>query len=499
NRASKNQEAGDVSQTYLRGQANLAQLYSRSAKHKEALAVLEAKPNGVLTLLEGGNATAKSMPGLDTNVYAVALQSYVTTKNQPRAEAMMKSLETAAAASGPQAQQMLMGIYVRLGKELEEDLKRLATERKVDEYRSTLDSAKVFLKKIAEKGNELNFATTNWVAGTFYSLGRAASDEGSTADAQTLFAEASTTYGMMLKKSADWWPVAAEAKPEEQAKKVAVYRNAVRIRQAECLRETKKYDEAVKALEAILKESPNNLDAQKAIAETYQVWGVDKKDVGKLNIAMAGENEKGGKKKLVWGWNYMARSMQKHALDVVPNPDDPSQTEPTPFAQTFFEARLNLSRGLFQASTVDSANNKKKHLASAAKGIVFVAQQYPRLGGPETYGQFDALLKKIQTAQGEKPIGLADITKATIVAEAEAAATDGTGVAATAGPKSTGPKAKKEEKVEPTNPVVYIAGVGVLLFAGGLYFLMNMQKKGPAPAKKPAAPAAGASKPASTK
>jgi hypothetical protein len=53
---------------------------------------------------------------------------------------------------------------------------------------------------------------------------------------------------------------------------------------------------------------------------------------------------------------------------------------------------------------------RQQNLAKAQQNIQSMLQLYPALGGEHWRGEFDILLKKIQTAAGQKPIGLSQIS-----------------------------------------------------------------------------------------
>jgi hypothetical protein len=55
---------------------------------------------------------------------------------------------------------------------------------------------------------------------------------------------------------------------------------------------------------------------------------------------------------------------------------------------------------------LNTGDDKKKYLGYAKLEILHTQKIYPELGGPEFKARFDALLRKIQEALGERVTGL---------------------------------------------------------------------------------------------
>jgi predicted secreted protein len=55
-------------------------------------------------------------------------------------------------------------------------------------------------------------------------------------------------------------------------------------------------------------------------------------------------------------------------------------------------------------------DDQKQDLAKAKQSIQSLAQVYPDLGGEHWRGKFDAVLKKIQAAAGQKASGLSEFS-----------------------------------------------------------------------------------------
>lgn len=380
-RAAKESSADNPSQNYMLGMLYLAQVYGRSSQFDKAVKLLEGKPTGLLTLLEAKNPTAMRIPGFRPEVYKVALQSYVTMKDQAKADKMMAALEDAFKDAGPAGQSQLTAVYVKLGLELQEDMNRLLADGKKAEYKETLVSAESFLKRIADKSDTNNFATTNWVAETFYGLGESATLDGDLSKAKELFAVAGTTYQAMLGKPGDWWPT-------KDAAKIGIFKTLISIKVAKCARATGDFKTALDQLQKIIAASAANIEAQKEWCHTYEAWGKADREPKHYFKAMTGEvDPRTPGRRLYWGWSYMAQVAVKY-----PNLID-----------TFFEARYKLADCYYQYALLGDGATKQSSLGKAEQAITFLARQYPEMGGEEWYGKYDALLKRIQAAMN-KPI-----------------------------------------------------------------------------------------------
>jgi hypothetical protein len=61
------------------------------------------------------------------------------------------------------------------------------------------------------------------------------------------------------------------------------------------------------------------------------------------------------------------------------------------------------------AAMKQSGDAQKQGLAKAKQGIQSLAQIYPDLGGEKWRSEFDEIMKQIQRAAGEKPVGLSGL------------------------------------------------------------------------------------------
>ncbi|MFH1920219.1 MAG: hypothetical protein ABIP48_10080, partial [Planctomycetota bacterium] len=193
---------GSVDYALVYSVLSVAQIYIGAGKSEEAVKWLDDPKIGPMTLVAAGH-TATDKENFRIETYKAALRAYVGAQELDKAEEAMDALETMIAAGGDAATAgKLTEIYIMLGRELQETLKRLRQENKNDEAEKVAGGFEVFLSRISkrEKGNTFN--SLNWVAETFYNLGASLDPDGQETPekAKDYYKEAATTYVKILKK-----------------------------------------------------------------------------------------------------------------------------------------------------------------------------------------------------------------------------------------------------------------------------------------------------------
>lgn len=411
------QSGNEPTASLLAAKLSLVQLYTRSGQTAEALALLTAAdPPGLLTLVENKHPVVERLGGFKPEVLRLALQAYVGNNDQEKAVAVMDDLENEFKGQGSDAQARLTRIYIRLGLELQEDLKRYKQEGKTDQYKKTLDATKAFLTRIAARQQGVTFTVLSWISETFYNLGESADG----ADAREFYSEAKKAYERMLgNKDAGFWP----------DQNTDAYKTRTKIQLARCLRGLGDYEGSLKLLKEILAASKSNLDVQREAAETLQAWGAAEKDTEKLLMAMMGDPPRGNDKE-IWGWDYMSRVLQtfvgklrneaRTAADQETAALKASQAET--YSGRFHECRYNMAMCLFEfAKAQTDGERRTRYLGQAEKAIALLVPLYPDMGGEEWYPRYDTLLRDIQRQQGNSAAGLSPLVKS--VQEKQAATT----------------------------------------------------------------------------
>ncbi len=395
----------------LAAKLSLAQLYTRSGQMQEALALINAQdPPGLLTLVEVNHPAIQRLPGLRPEVFRLALQAFVANNDQDKAIDVMDKLENEFKGQGADAQTRLTRIYIRLGLELQEDLKRYKQEGKTDQYNQTLDAAKAFLTRIGQREEGVTFTVLSWISETFYNLAEAADGPAS----REFYDEARKTYQRMLSnKEPGFWPAGNEA----------AYKLRTLTQVARCLRGVGRYEDSLKIMKDILEKNKSNLDVQREATQTYQDWGIREKDTDKLTLAMMGDPPR-SKDKVVWGWDYTRRALQtfvgrlrNEALDAERAGDSALAAtklqQAEAFSSRFHEAQYNLSYTMFHyAQNQTAAERQSRYLDQAERSITALVPLYPEMGGEEWYGRYDRLLRDIQRLRGQAPTGLAPFVAA---------------------------------------------------------------------------------------
>lgn len=373
----------------LSAELSLAQIHVGSSEFDEAIEVLEIPDTGPLAMANARNPVVESGNFL-IETYKVALRAYVGKKRMDDAKQMMTALDEVVSGSGDTSR--LTQIYLSLGVELEDQVARLRNEGKQEELAEVLEGFKMFLQRISEQEQGNTFDSLSWVGDTFYRLGGGL-DSGSTLsdEAKQYYEQAAKTYERLLKKATDEPGFA----PDENRV------NGIRVRLARCDRRLGKYDSALERLLAVLKQKPMALDAQLEAAYNYQDWGAT--DPENYNKALAGSHRyrpspNGRIAHLIWGWGRLAQLVQGKEQ----------------FRSTYYEARYNVAECYYLLAMTQSGQERTQTLSKANQAItVLLRLGGDDLGGPEWYAKYDRLLKQIQEASGEKPVGLKGIEQAT--------------------------------------------------------------------------------------
>lgn len=376
---------GEPTVTLVNAMLSLAQIAIETNKSAEAVSLLEDPKCGPFTLALAGNPLVGPQTGLGVEVYKAALRAFVGTKQLDKAEGAMKSLDAMVRQRGDaESSRNLTQIYIRLGRELQDQMDRLRKEGKTDELAKVSQGFELFLAQISGRDAGNSFHSLSWVAETFYSLG-SGHDPGLKdlpPAAKNYYDKAAAAYGKILERAKSDPSFAPN--PESVA--------SVRVRLARCMRRLGQYSESLDLLTEVLKERATFIDAQVEAAYTYQSWG-DKKAGYYLLAIQGGRSYKkanGQEENLAWGWgkisNMVARSVE--------------------FASLFFEARYNIAMCRLKYALVLSGEDRASKLREAERDVLVVQILYPEVGGPEWYAKFDSLLRKIQQLRGVPVNGL---------------------------------------------------------------------------------------------
>ncbi|RLT02209.1 MAG: hypothetical protein DWI22_21310 [Planctomycetota bacterium] len=379
---------------------------------------------------------SKSFAGL---TYRLLLRAYVGTQQIELALGVMTQLENVGG-------QNILAVYTQLGLELQEELKRLKLSGDNERLAQTRDSFEKFLLKVYESRNKSDYNSLLWIGETYFGLGQGvATDPIASAG---YYAKAADAYNEIISGG-----LAKEGN-----------RTAVQLRLARCRRQQKKFDEAFRMCDEILKENPNALDAQFEVAEVLSDWGSES-EPAKLLDAIQGIKTPDGKAGHIWGWSLMTRKLQQ-SLQRTPTPE---------IRQRFVDARYQLTNSRRRYAKTN-ATDSDKQLNSALAEVTSFVQVYRDLDDP-SFAKFDRLYQDLQTDKGDAPVPLERASGAG-AAVAEPEIVDETAKESSV---ASSPTAVTQPKESAGNGLL-LGGVITCLslgIAGGMFFFMRRPSRRP--------------------
>lgn len=376
--------AGSVSATMPRAQLALAQIYIDLDQAPKARALLNDEKIGVLPLAERDDPVIDS-PALKEHVYRVALAALVgalprAENDQDRTELIDKSKELMqklrqSVGDSPEALQRLVEIYYSLARGLET---RIQLQERAQDRMALSDGFGVFLEQVRREASDLR--VLNWAAESYMSMGNGLAGDPATANAaKTCFDNAVQTYQQIL-DNAKTLNV-----PDDMQRRLTVRRAMAR-------RSAGQYEQAIKDFETVLAGDARKLDVQVEAAMTYQLWGGERGQAPNYKLAIAGSApDPQTKESLIWGWNRIGKltASQKAFRDI------------------YHQSRYNAAYCYYKyALRLKQQEERNKYLTFAKSCIVDTQRIFPQMGGAAMLAKYSALLKEIQGALKEKPVGL---------------------------------------------------------------------------------------------
>jgi len=353
---------------------SLAQAYLESQQAAQAVAVLEHGQLGPLTLANQKHA-AVTDSALVTEIYKTGLRSYISslgsgdaTATIGKAKGVMTQLQ--AAMSGSEgADKQLMAIYVGLARDLESQLAAATPEAR----RVLSQGFETFLRELGTGSSELS--VLNWVAESFAKLGESLDDGASlNADAQKYYQASLDAFQNVLDKG----------QPDEQT------RLQIQIRRGSVMGQARDFEGAVGIFEEALTAKPMMINVQVEAARLLERWAKQPGQEQKYLDAITGFSKSGKSPPAIWGWGKIANTTSRFPK----------------FMDTFHEARVHIAQCRFDLAQTKSGGEQQELLKAAERDIKLTKQLFSDLGGDKWIPQYDALLKRIQTAKGDAPRGL---------------------------------------------------------------------------------------------
>jgi len=354
-----------------------AQIHLAAHRPQEAIVWLEDPKLGPLSLVEANHAVAR-LGNLRVETLKAALRAMAASGQPDKIPKILAALEKTQNVQ-------LAAVYLALGRQFEESLKELCGQGDGKKADQLSQGFAALLARIADQPvARLGFHHALWLAETYERLAADAEARQSNEAAADYCGKAASIYHAMV--------TACRADARFAPSPDATVQ--LQMREARCLRRLGQYEKAMDALVEILKTRENWLDAQREAAQTLQDWGLS--DPRRYGSAIRGDREirreDGSADYLVWGWGGLARRTQSAAE----------------LRDAFHEARYHLALCRWLESQSRSGSQRTELLQQARRDILVVAQLDPELGGPARREQYDALLRKIQKALGQKESGLGD-------------------------------------------------------------------------------------------
>ena len=381
----------DVDKTLAAAVAILCRIYVEADQPNDAIALMEDPKIGSLTLVKK-NDPAVDRDGMAAEVYTTALLAYFGALPDAanaqslftKAEATMDGLNSTV-GKDEQGQQKLIGIYVTLAEQVKEMIERAPAAK-----RKTLTQVfATFLDRVAKTGTD--FPVLSWVAENFYQLGQANDPGGGEppADVKAFYAKAEEQYTALIEKG----------KSDESVSTNMVMQ--LRVRLANVLRRQGKYVLAMDQMEEVLKDPKRNstLDLQVAAAEMYMEWAESELGIDRLYLrAINGGRKNAARKNNIWGWVTMSKRL---AAQIERSPELKDR-----FYETLHTAKVKQAESYYNYAMTLEGKERKKFLDYARQDIFLTVQGYPDMGGSAARGQYDKILRDVQTALNQPPVGL---------------------------------------------------------------------------------------------
>jgi tetratricopeptide (TPR) repeat protein len=362
---------GAPSYSLLAAELTLAQIFNVQGKYDPALAILERKETGPLSLVAAKDPLIGRGPYVG-EALKTALRAYVGAEQIEQAEKIMSQLDEQYAGK-PDAEQSLTAIYVSLGRELEQQVKSLEATGDSVQLAKVLSAFQLFIDRVVKQETK-SLATLNWIGETGNRLGDALAQNPKKGDeAKKYYERGATAYAKLLERAT-------------QDEKLASNVPAIRLRLSRCLRGAHDWEGAITQLREILKSNPSVLDVQFEAARVFQAWGAF--DGKRYQQAIRGDKSPNVPE--IWGFNGIASRLRRR----------PAQKE------AYEEARYLVAECSYRLALSRTGAEQADGLLAVERLIHSNYSLDAELGGPNWRPKYDQLLRDVQRAAGRTPSGL---------------------------------------------------------------------------------------------
>ena len=376
-----------ITSSSVNGLLSACQYYIQVGQPAKAVSHLEADDYGLLTLIRNKNPAA-SRSSLAEQGFRIALSGHIAMLGFGQdaqthiddAKAIMAELN-ALVGETPDGQKRLVSIYFTLARELEI---QLAAANDDAQRKVLADGFETFLKEVSNTSDQ--FTVRHWVGVTMQSLGNGFEVNGTMTPQAKVYYEKAIKQFTEIKERGKTDPTWVHEDPAT----AKAYIGSIRMNLAQVMKKIGDYKAASTELAYILLETPSNVSVQIEAARTYSELGVREKDSAKYLLAIGGARKMKSGDNLIWGWRKINRLTQGKEA----------------FTNEYYESRLGIAEARLGYAMLKTGEDKKKYLGYAKLEILNTKKIYPELGGPEFKARFDAMLRKIQKALGERVTGL---------------------------------------------------------------------------------------------
>ncbi|QDT14947.1 coiled-coil domain-containing protein [Alienimonas californiensis] len=355
----------ELSPTLVIGKTTLAQIYNGEGEFQKAVDELtggKAKVQNAVAVAEGAERPDKGIKsaGFAKIVYQQLLRAQIGLKNIDAARQTIKDIQSVSTGGD-------VGVFVSLGRQIQEELEEIPPGPARDEARANLVS---FLEEIAASDDQ-TFGSLMWVAETYAGLAETL-PEGAAQGRQYYDAAAKALRSVVQNHL-----------PEENKQAAA---NAVRLRLAEVLAGAGKFQEGYDQVLQVLSASENALNAQTVAANLLGDWGAAEGDAATLVKALAGDETA-----KVWGWGKISLMLAKQLRT----------PEGERFQADFNNARLQIPTVRAALAATKSGDEQTSEYQAAEKELLsWITLTPPDKIAPETRKQAEELYRSLQESRG---------------------------------------------------------------------------------------------------
>lgn len=356
----------EVSILHFVGAAALAQVLNDQQRFADTLQLLENPPLSAISLVEKNDPLVADA-NIQTNLIQSAVIAHMGRMSESgdsaaatdRVAALLSLLQQRLQAN-PRAAQILQSYYSLTLRKLREQV--AADISDAARQNLTMATVKIFDPII---GPSEDWRLVSVLGETLLGMANSLPDAQKELKTQT-FETAARCYEQALKLTA----------AQAQEPDIANFRTTFQVKSAAALRGQGKFDPASKQLATLLKANPKNPLIQMELAELYLQWGIASRDRAHIRTALMGQG-KGTDGGEMWGWKKLAQATIS----------DPKNKN------AFYQALVGMVTCYYQSGKIDG---DAKYIDAALDAV---KKQYARdktLGGPESFGKLDRLVKEIQ-------------------------------------------------------------------------------------------------------